>query len=194
MKKAIKFGRYFINRKMEMDEIEWTVLDEFDNKKLLISKHCIETMQYDYEENRIKNPDWRTGIVRTWLNSYFLNLCFIIKEKERMVPQTIKMPDGTELSDKIILLNSKEVERYFPEAKDRRAKPTSWAKSRKNPSFEDVLYTERGYCSWFLRDPSERFENNYTTVNTDGAIDLVGGDFHLGGRKGLRPVILLKDE
>lgn len=194
MKKTIKFGRYFFNSKQEMDEIEWIVLDETEGKKLLISKNCVETMQYDYEENKIKNPNWENGILRMWLNNYFLNLCFIIREKERLEPITIITPDGQELSDKIILMSAEEVERYFPEEKVRRSKPTSWAKKRKNPTWDDVLYTENGYCSWFLRDPSEVFDGNYTAVDCNGKINLIGGDFRLGGRKGLRPVILLREE
>jgi len=193
MKKTIKFGRYFFNGKQEMDEIEWIVLDETDGKKLLISKYCIETMQYDYEENKIKNSNWENGILRMWLNNYFLNLCFIIKEKERLDTIKIITPDGHELSDKIILMSAEEVERYLPEQEERKAKPTSWAKKRKNPTMDDALYTEKGYCGWFLRDPSEFFDGNYTTVDFNGKIDLVGGDFYLGGRKGIRPVILLKD-
>ena len=53
------------------------------------------------------------------------------------------------------------------------------------------LYTEKGYCTWLLRDPSERFDGNWTGDSCDGRLDLNGGDFYLSGAHGIRPVILV---
>ena len=56
MKKTVEFGRYF-SKNNELREIEWIILDEApDGKKLLISKNCIEAMQYEYRENKNKDP------------------------------------------------------------------------------------------------------------------------------------------
>ncbi len=51
MRKTVEYGRYF-TKNNELREIEWIILDETpDGKKLLISKDCIEAMQYEYLEN-----------------------------------------------------------------------------------------------------------------------------------------------
>ncbi len=188
MTKTVEFGRY-LTKNNELREIEWIVLQEYeDGKKLLISKNCIEAMQYEYRENKNKDPKWENCVVRLWLNSYFINSFFTVREKEKMFPIPVETPEGVILNDKVILLNAEEVERYLPTEKERRAKPTVWAK---RPIDGERLYTEKGYCTWLLRDPSERFEGNWTGVSCDGSLDLYGGDFYLSGEKGIRPVILV---
>lgn len=188
MKKTIEFGRYF-TKKDELREIEWILLDETpDGKKLLLSKYCLAAMQYEYEENHNKDPKWENCVVRLWLNSYFLNTFFTVREKEKMEHIPVETPEGTILNDKIILLNAEEVMRYIPDENDRRAKPTSWAKM---PKHGERIYTNKGYCVWLLRDPSTRFEGNWTGVGSDGKLDLYGGDFYLSGPHGIRPVILV---
>ena len=185
MRKEVEFGRC-LKKEDELREIEWIVLDEdSDGNALLLCKDCIALMQYEYRENRNKDPKWENCVVRLWLNNYFLNNWFTVREKEKMLPIPVKTPDGAQLNDKVILLNAEEVERFLPEEKDRRAKPTPFAKkiSAEKP------YTKNGFCTWFLRDPSELFDENYTGVDVDGKIDLVGGDFYLSGSHGIRPVI-----
>lgn len=191
MKKTVEFGRYYF-KKDELREIEWIVLDETpDGKNLLLSKYCIEGMQYEYKENRNKDPKWENCVVRDWLNGYLLREFFTVREKEKLCPIPIKTPDGTVLNDRVVLLDEESVVRYLPDEKDRRAKPTPWAKRSVDG---DRIYTEKGYCSWLLRDPSVRFDGNYTAVRFDGVLDLDGGDFYMSGRKGIRPVILVKSE
>ncbi len=187
MKKTVEFGRYFAKNN-ELREIEWIILKKYeDGKMLLISKDCVETMQYEYRENKNKNPKWENCVVRIWLNNYFINSFFTVREKEKMFPIPVETPDGVMLNDKVILLNAEEVVRYLPTEEERRAKPTVWAKRRKDG---ERVYTEKGYCTWLLRDPSERFEGNWTGVSCDGRLDLDGGDYYLSGAKGIRPVIL----
>ena len=58
MKTTVEFGRYLMKEGV-LREIEWIVLNETPNgKKLLISKDCIEAMQYEYTEN--KNDETKT--------------------------------------------------------------------------------------------------------------------------------------
>ncbi len=188
MSKTVEFGRY-LTKENELREIEWIILKEFDDgKKLLLSKNCIEAMQYEYRENKNSDPKWENCVVRLWLNSHFLNKWFTMREKEKMYPIPIETPDGTKLNDKVILLDVDEVTRYLPIEEDRKAKPTAWAKRAQNG---EKLYTEKGYCTWLLRDPSDRFEGNWTGVSLDGSLDLDGGDFYRSGQQGIRPVILV---
>ena len=191
-RKTIEFGRYY-TKNNELREIEWLVLDErSDGKALLISKNCINALQYELLENKNKDPKWETCVIRLWLNSYFINNFFTVREKERMSAIPVVTPDGVLLNDKIILLNAEEAERYFEDDKDRKAKPTPWAKRTvvSDSDYKDRIYVEKGYCSWFLRDPSEVFEGNYTDVGSDGKINYNGGDFYYS-LHGVRPVILL---
>ena len=188
MKKTVEFGRYF-TKEYELREIEWIVLQEYeDGKKLLISKKCIEAMQYEYRENKNEDPNWENCAVRIWPNSYFIDSFFTVREKEKMFPIPVETPDGVKLNDKVTMLNADEVLHYFPAEEDRRAKPTVWAK---RPKDGERLYTEIGYCVWLLRDPSERIEGNWTGVSCDGSLELNGGDFYLSGAQGVRPVILV---
>ena len=193
MKKTIEFGRYFF-KKGELQEIEWVVLNETpDGKKLLISKYCIEALQYEYEENENEDPRWENCAIRRWLNNYFINTFFTVKEKALMSPIPVELSDGTVLEDKIILLDEKQVEEYLPDETKRKAKPTPWAKRSQygDRPYGDRLYTEKGYCTWLLRDPSKRFMGNYTGIYPDGTFDFDGADFYRGGPRGFRPVILI---
>ena len=189
MKKTVEFGRYF-SKNNELREIEWIILDEApDGKKLLISKNCIEAMQYEYRENKNKDPKRENCVIRLWLNNYFINSFFTVREKEKMYPVSHVLADLTPQEDKIVLLSAEEAEKYLPDEKDRKAKATPWAKR-----FQDGwrLYTEKGYCTWLLRNPSELVEGNWTGVSYNGTFDFVGGDFYLSGQHGIRPVILVE--
>ena len=192
--KAIKFGRYFYNED-ELQEIEWIVLDESpDGKKLLLSKYCIESMQYEYKQNNNPDPQWDTCVLRSWLNGYFINKFFTTSEKEKMCSITITTPTGIVLNDKVTLLCIEEVVKYLPNEKERKGKPTPWAKRSKwNDEWEaeESIYTEHGFCTWLLRNPSIRCNNNWTGISPKGSVDEIGGDFYLSGEQGIRPVILL---
>ena len=130
------------------------------------------------------------GVVRFGLNGYFIDTWFTVREKEKMSPIRVETPEGTILEDKVVLLSAEEVEKYIPDPKERRAKQTAYAKK---PREGMKLYTNKGYCTWLLRDPSEIFDGNWTGVSSEDTIDLVGGDIYLSGPQGLRPVILLDD-
>ena len=181
--KTIKFGKYFYNED-ELQEIEWIVLDENpDGKKLLLSKFCIETMQYEYEQNNNPNPKWDNCVLRSWLNGYF---------KDNFI--TITTPTGIVLNDKVTLLSIEEVVKYLPSEKERKSKPTPWAKRSKwNEKWgeEESIYTDHGFCTWLLRNPSSKVNNNWTGINPQGSIDEIGGDIFFSGEQGIRPVILL---
>lgn len=191
--KTIKFGRYYYDED-ELQEIEWIVLDEMpDGKKLLLSKYCIEAMQYEYEQNDNPNPKWDNCVLREWLNGYFIDNFFTSSEKEKLCPITITTPTGIELNDKITLLCIEEVVKYLPNEKDRKSKPTPWAKRSKCNEWgeEESIYTDHGFCTWLLRNPSSKVNNNWTGINPKGSIDEIGGDIFFSGEQGIRPIILL---
>lgn len=192
--KTIKFGKYFYDED-DLQEIEWIVLDEIpDGKKLLLSKYCIEAMQYEYDQNDNPNPKWDNCVLREWLNGYFIDNFFNSSEKGKMCPITITTPTGTVLNDRVTLLSIEEIVKYLPSEKERKCKPTPWAKRSKwndNWGEEESIYTDHGFCTWLLRNPSSKVNNNWTGINPRGSIDEIGGDIFFSGEQGIRPVILL---
>ncbi len=188
--KTVKFGRYRYERSsLDMKAITWIVLNETpDGKFLLISKNCIDAMQYGDEEYKNDTPAWENSYVRNWLNDYFYRFAFSNYECEKMYPIQVQTQEGKVLEDMVILFSADEVEKYLPNIDERKAKPSGWAKHSWE---EDSLYTENGCCAWLLRDPSELFEGNWTGISPSGELDLVGGDFYLSGIQGVRPVIMV---
>ena len=65
-------------------------------------------------------------------------------------------------------------------------------KSKITAKKDKDVYTQKGYCTWYLRDPSEMIEGNWTGVTPSGELDLFGGDFKRSGDKGVRPAIYVK--
>ena len=192
--KTIRFGKYLYNED-DPREIEWIVLDERpDGKKLLLSKYCIESMQYEYEQNDNPDPQWDNCVLRSWLNDYFWEYSFTDSEKEKMCPITITTPTGMELDDKVTLLSIEEVVKFLPSEEERKSEPTPWAiRSEWDDEWgeEESIYTDNGFCIWLLRNPSTVISGNWTGVSSDGSIDEIGGDFYRSGKQGVRPVILI---
>ncbi|SFC31073.1 DUF6273 domain-containing protein [Butyrivibrio sp. YAB3001] len=151
--KTVKIGRYrFKKSSMDMKAITRIVLNEtLEGKMLLISKNCIDSMQYgdeDYENDKL---EWENSYVRNWLNDYFYRFAFSNNECEKMYPIQVQTQGGKVLEDMVILFSAEEVEKYLPNIDDRKAKPSGWAKHSWE---EDSLCTENGCCVWLLRDPS----------------------------------------
>lgn len=191
MRKIVEFGRYPV-REGELREIEWIVLDEDEfGDALLISKNCIDSRQYEYRDNGNSNIAWWNSDIRAWLNIIFLDDYFTVNEKEIMQTIPIALADGRTLSDKVILLNAEEVEKYLPNEKDRKTKLSIWAKRyQESDGAYNRAYGEKGYAFWFLRDLSQSSHENWTCVKANGELDLVGSDIYRGVTLlGIRPVI-----
>ena len=188
MKKDIKkFGTYVtIDSMDEINEVdlEWLCLDvDADGNALLLTKDCIYCDLYHNTSNTKEEITWQNCDLKKWLNETFLSLSFSEEEQDKLINR--KDENGKELG-KVFLLSKEEVEKYIPDASDRKAKPTKTAKKDKD------VYTQKGYCTWYLRDPSEMFEGNWTGVTPSGELDLEGGDFKRSGDKGIRPAIYVK--
>lgn len=115
---AVTFGHYNQNSLYEKEPIEWIVLDEQDNKYLLLSKYILTCRDYhDVEEN----VTWEKCALRRWLNTTFLNTAFDINEKNKILTTSIinsKNVDqgtsaGNDTQDKIFLLSVDEIRKYF---------------------------------------------------------------------------------
>ncbi len=104
-----------------VEPIEWIVLEQSENKLLLLSKYPLDYQQFNQER---KKGTWKTSSIRNWLNTTFINKAFTSEEKEAIIEteisnggyKTIKndwyqVPSET-TKDKIFLLSYWEVNDY----------------------------------------------------------------------------------
>lgn len=131
------------------EPIQWIAIDQTDEGYLLISKYILDCgPYYGYAWNR-----WEHTALRTWLNGTFYNTAFSQTEKERML--SVVLTDSydyefgladTIVDDPVFILNSADLEHYFPSAAKRQAKPTEYVRSK-------GLWTDQdGYGSWWVRE------------------------------------------
>ena len=171
---VISFGSYRQDGK-ETTSMEWLVLAEKDNKKLLVSKYALDCKPYNTER---QGTTWEKCTLRKWLNNEFYNTAFSAEEQEKIqttsVPAT-KNPNyatkpGNGTQDKVFLLSINEVNKYF-----------AWGNER-------VCCTGDGKaCWWWLRSPG--CNNDYAAgVLRDGAVSCYGYDVNDGGRA-VRPAM-----
>ena len=127
----ICFGTYEQdgNKENGKEPIEWIVLQEVDNRVLLLSKDVLDYKQYDSAySNKVT---WKESEIRTWLNNSFYNSAFQEDEKKSIVssklsnrnleledideegkPQPWVSYAGDDTTDKIFLLSVYEIEKY----------------------------------------------------------------------------------
>lgn len=118
----ISFGNYEQNGISAdgAEPIEWLVIDRKGDSILVISKDCIELMEFGAQS-------WINSPVRNWLNNDFFNCAFSAVEM-RLIKTTTVMNDdniyagefcGDDTEDKLFLLSKDEVAQYFPHKEDR---------------------------------------------------------------------------
>ncbi len=187
MKKGdiIKFGKYPQDNYSFRTPIEWLVLDVTGNEALLISRYGLDCKPYHHESGGIT---WEDCDLRKWLNSDFLKSAFSNKESERILVSELKnnpkyeygTTGGNDTKDRIFCLSIAQAEQYFIRDKDRRCRPTAYAR-------EQGTYVDNRYCYWWLRSPG--FIQTFATgVSTDGALDSGGIDVHYD-KSAVRPAL-----
>jgi hypothetical protein len=190
----VSFGSYEQdgdNRSTEA--IIWEVLKVEDGKATLISEKILDRVLYlpfDYSETAGAGAtSWSESNLRSWLNDTFIT-AFSAEEQAIMVttelenaPNALTGAGGCENTfDKIYVLSSNELKALIPNALDRKAEATEYAKA--NGVYVDAPTA----CSdWWLRDVGS-VANTARTVLYYGGIDtdgkLVKNDYI-----GVRPVI-----
>ena len=100
------------NDKSKTKPIEWIILDKTNDAYLLMAKYPIAVKRFD-EEGR--NVDYSDSSIRKWLNDEFYNKSFDEKNKNKI--KTIKCDD---FEDKVILLGSDDIRKYYGEQIDAR--------------------------------------------------------------------------
>ena len=128
---TVYYGSYERDNDQEngQEEIEWIVLDKKGDRALLLSKYGLDMREYNRAWTDVT---WEESTLRGWLNSSFYYTAFTVQEAERIRESIVKAEDnklygteaGSHTKDWVFLLNSSEVERYFPYIPDRQCYPT----------------------------------------------------------------------
>ena len=150
--RTVSFGRYYQANSKEKTPIEWLVLDEADDRLLLITRDCLDEIPY---HERVANVTWETCMLRKWMNGEFLSVAFSDGERDAII--AAKLPagkdprysthPGNDTTDRVFALSSAEVVKYLPREEDRRCVPTAYARSR------GTYVNRSGDCAWWTRSP-----------------------------------------
>lgn len=137
------------------EDIEWIVLDSWDNQLLLLSKYCLETVIF--YPKRVPMY-WGKSDLRQWMNGEFFHTTFSLEEQSIILlhSNTNSNPHamsgaGTLTEDFVFLLSKDEVLKYFPLQEDRVAYPSEYAKSK-----DITLDPKTGSCRWWTRTSGAR--------------------------------------
>ena len=177
----VKFGHYPQQENgRDNTPIEWLVLDKNGGKVLLLSRYGLDAQPY---HSKLRNVTWENCALRVWLNDEFVYKAFTASEngaiavsridnsREQSVSNTL---GGNDTQDKLFLLSSAEVEKYFPKSADRACEPTAYAD--KNGAY---VHQRSGNCWWWVRSPGKTQSTvaciNFEGGRTDYGVDRVSG-------------------
>ena len=207
----VAFGRYEQdgNEENGPEEIEWIVLDVKDRRSLLISRYALDTVPYHTEDINIT---WEKCILRSWLNSDFLQTAFSDAEQRLILEAEVdnsqkqglkrwnnwkKTKGGKDTKDRIFLLSYREANQYLGVTWDGEENPSGRAemteflrqKTADNPYYRDVSedHPRYGFCYWWLRSPGY-LQNLVAQVAESGV--LIAGH-STSGEVAIRPALWL---
>jgi hypothetical protein len=160
--------------KIEFGGLDWLVLDEKEDKVLLLSEFVLFDMPYN---NQNVSTTWETSTLRTYLNNEFFN-SFKPQERERIAETRVingerlykfpfgeigrisswPVPAGNDTYDRIFLLSYDEERGYFPDDSARMARMAEdhpkqggsyshwwwWLRSPGGCTFSATPVTDRG--------------------------------------------------
>ena len=161
----VVFGRYEQDGDTSngKEPIEWVVLEENENGKLVISRYILDCVPFN---NKYEDVTWETSSLREWLNKDFLNEAFYEAE-QTLIPKVhlknsgVEMPGGNDTDDQVFCLSLEEASRYykfeldkyafFGFCKDLITLPTEYAKAHGMRTFKakDCIDGPIGDEYWF---------------------------------------------
>ena len=171
--KTVKFGRLILTEDQDSDvnDMEWIVLDEKDDKYLLLSKYCILSFIFHNDYGKL---NWNNSLLRYYLNNQFYELSFYESERaeiyrndvENINPNIFGKDFGVNTYDDIFMLSVEECEKYFSDDDSRIAK---YKKIDDNGEIE--------YINVYYWTRTKGFnEYDIATINSDGSINYYGYD------------------
>ncbi len=172
------------------EPLEWIVLDVEDDRALLMTKYCIDTVIFYPERVPMY---WAITDLRAWLNSEFIAETFSPEEQAEILTTTVQNANrhgikgsGEDTQDKVYLLSKNEVLEYFPEQADRVAYPTEYAKSK-----GCTVDKKTGSCRWWTRSSGAR-PMDMCGMRLDGRISHYGMQDVDWPTNTMRPVMWVK--
>lgn len=200
--KTIKFGKYEQDNNIDNgdEDIEWYILDEKDDKYLLITKDTIISITYHIKDSDIT---WADSILRSFLNTYFYDVCFNTKEKQYILNTKLNEIDNGEFNnrygeitnDTFFILSVNEFEKFFKEDKERIAKGNEYVEKLGVSLISTLPISETpiedGTYVW-TRTPGYK-QSDVACINPDGSINHYGYNNFTNGL-GARPCVWVKKE
>ena len=158
----IKFGEYEQDNNLEngKEAIEWIVLDVQDNEAFVISKLCLEVMNFA-EQEELRLIFWEESNLYKWLNSDFMNLAFPENLQECILPVSLigkgkgsneNAVVGEESLNYVFALDEDEYENYL--SKEYNVGITPYVQAR----YMDASQYSYTYEGWWLRDVKYSFD------------------------------------
>ncbi len=188
---TVLFGSYEQDNKDRNgpEPIEWIVLEKDGDEVLLLSKYCLDSLEYHYTG---RNPiTWEESDLRVWLNEVFYEDAFTDEEREIILEnQTAngrKQNYGRrelDTEDYVFLLSLNEAKTLLTKKTLSAAEPTEYALARgvqRSPS--------NHHSWWWLRTPTP--SAGYQLVMfTSGVISRDNEGMHVtNANGGVRPAI-----
>lgn len=164
--------------------IKWLVLDDQEDRMLLITKDCIWFEGYnDWFTGSAGNITWNDCTLRHKLNTE--TPWFNLNEHNRII-----RTESESGSDKMFLLTSHEIIKYMPHDTDRIAKPTERAVAELKNKGAYVTKHEDS-CEWWLRDKNKTDGLKCMIIRQNGSIDEEGHFFNTK-TVGVRPALWIR--
>lgn len=168
--------------------IEWQVLDRDGNKALLISRYALDCQPYNYLDDEYVT--WETCTLRSWLNGKFLRQAFNAEEQCGILTTTTTAAKNStykrnnpenDTQDKVFLLNSDEVEKFYTSEAVRICRSTAYAEK------QGLDTNNNGVCWWWMRSPTS---GHYPfCIDNDGDIHWLGHYLGNDFSRGVRPAL-----
>ncbi|NMD37135.1 MAG: hypothetical protein GYA87_00445 [Christensenellaceae bacterium] len=186
------FGKYEQDNILEngKEDLEWIVLDKQENKALLITKYCIDTVIFYPERVPMY---WGKSDLRAWMNDAFIKETFSPDEQSRIQVTINKNENphgmkgaGDDTADMVFLLSKAELLHYFPNQEDRVAYPTELAISK-----GCTLDPKTGSCRWWTRTTGAR-KMDVCGVRLDGRVSAYGMQDVDWPTNTMRPIMWIK--
>jgi len=97
------------------EPIEWVLLDENENGKLLVSRYVLDCVPYNQE---YADVTWETCTLRKWLNDDFMREAFAEEEMAQIrlshvANSSIMGNGGNDTEDKVFCLSLEELAKYY---------------------------------------------------------------------------------
>lgn len=174
------------------EDIVWIVLKKENSKILVVSDKALDCQPYDIVWGDAR---WENCSLRKWLNKTFLNDAFSSAEQTMIADANVsadKNPkfdtdSGNNTTDKVFLLSTNEVNRYFGSNEARKCIPTAYAIA--NGVYTSNSKTKGGAatCWWWLRSPGY-IQSYAAVVGDDGSVLYYGNGVNCDD-DGVRPAL-----